>query len=110
MARIGEMRRRVTIQTLSRSSDSMGGYTETWTNTATVWAKIEPLKGMEMLEAMKLEAPLTHRVFMRWRSGVTTDNCRLVYSGRYFDIKQVRNLMEHGETLELLVEEGKIDD
>lgn len=108
MPMIGQMRHRVTIQTLAEASDGAGGFTGTWTDVATVWAKIEPLKGMEVLQAMQLEAPLTHKVFIRYRTGIATNGVRLKHEGRYFDIKQVRNLMESERWLELLVEEGKI--
>jgi SPP1 family predicted phage head-tail adaptor len=108
MPMIGELRHRVTIQNATEASDGAGGFTATWSDVATVWAKVEPLRGYEAKEAMQLEAPTIHRIFMRYRSDVRANTSRLVFDGRNLDIKEVRNLTERGRWLEILAEEGKI--
>ena len=106
--RIGELRSRVTLQQESRVADGGGGFSNTWTNLAsspTVWARIEPLRGREVLQAMQLQSPVTHRVTLRYRGDVRA-GMRLVAGARAFNIRAAINLEERGRWLELLCEEG----
>lgn len=95
-----QMKRRVSIQSITLSSDGQGGQTESWATDATVWAAIEPMKGFEKFQAAQLQTPLSHKVTMRYRTGVTTSK-RLLYGSRVFDIKEVINVNEDGNFLEL---------
>lgn len=103
--RIGDLRKRVTIQSETPTSDNAGGYALAWTDVATVWAEIEPLGGNEVFAAQHLEGHVTHRVTMRYRGGVTTD-MRLTCGSRAFNIRAVLNTDERNRWIELLVEEG----
>lgn len=100
----GKLRHRVKLQTLTRTPDAGGGYTETWTDTATVWAAVEPLQGTERLRAMQVSPTLSHRIRMRYRANVTSA-MQAVYNGRAFDITSVIDPGERHRELELLVEE-----
>lgn len=101
----GQLRHRVTIQEPIRAKDAGGGSTRTWTNVATVGAKIEPLKGMERLRAMQIEDSVTHKVTIRYRSGVKAAQ-RLLFGTRAFNIRAALNLEERNLWLELLCDEG----
>lgn len=106
--RIGEFRSRVTLQRESRVADGGGGFANVWTDLAaspTVWARIDPLRGREVLQALKLQSPVTHRVTLRYRADVTA-GMRLTVAGRAFNIRAAINLDERGRWLELLCEEG----
>ncbi len=106
--RIGRLRERVTVQRAARDADAGGGAVVTWTPLAhapTVWARIEPLSGAEALQAMKLQARVTHRVTLRWRDDVTAA-MRLVCGARTLNIRAVTNPDERRRYLELLCEEG----
>jgi SPP1 family predicted phage head-tail adaptor len=94
------MKFRVEIQSLSQATDNQGGFTDSWTTDATVWAEIEPLKGWERFQAQQTQTPLTHKVTMRYRSGVTTAK-RLLYGSRVFEIKEVINVNEDSAFLVL---------
>lgn len=100
----GRLRHRVTIQALTRTPDTGGGYTETWSDTATVWAAVEPLAGTERLRAMQVSPTLSHRIRMRYRADVSSAQ-RLVYNGRAFDITSVVDVDERHRELQLLAEE-----
>lgn len=92
--------KRVSIQSKTLATDDQGGGTETWATDATVWASIEPLTGRELMQAMQLETPITHKVRMRYRSGVTTVR-RLLYGSRVFNIVQVINELEQNNWLDI---------
>lgn len=96
----GSLRHRVTLQSLTRTADGQGGFTEEWTDEATLWASVEPLKGYERFQAMQLQTPLTHAVTLRYRPGVTTAH-RLLFGDRIFDVREVINEGERNATLRL---------
>lgn len=102
---IGDLRKQVTIQVESPTTDNAGGYALAWTNLATLWAEIVPVSGQKIYAAEHLEGHITHQITMRYYAGVTTD-MRLLYNSRVFNIRLVRNLEEENRWTELLVEEG----
>lgn len=95
---VNGMDKRVSIQAVTQTSDGQGGFTESWTTSATVWASIEPLKGWERMQAMQVQTPVTHKLVMRYRSGVST-GMRILYKARVFAIKEVINEMEQDRFL-----------
>lgn len=102
------LRHRIVIEEAVPNPDGGGGSSDVWTDAQVVaraWARIEPLRGREMLAAMKLESRITHRVTLRYRPGVTAA-MRVCFKDRHFNIRAVINLEERNETLELLCEEG----
>ncbi len=103
--RAATLRHRVVLQSAAATADSGGGGAATWSDDATLWASIEPIKGAERLTAQQLESRLTHRVRLRHRSGVTTA-MRLKFGARIFNIRAVINPDERNRLLELLCEEG----
>ena len=102
--RAGLMRRRITLQTVERTPDGGGGYTETLTDLATVWARVHPLTGREQLLAMQTEAMQMHRFTIRYRAGLTTAT-RILYDGRTFDIRSIVDPEERHRELQIMAEE-----
>lgn len=100
------LKQRLTLQQEIQASDGYGGYTRTWQNIADLWAEIIPLAGREGVADEKLEASLTHRVVLRYRSDITA-GMRLLFENRAFNIRAVFNVKENNELLELLSEEGR---
>lgn len=58
----GQFRHLVTVQKPGGTRDEVGQRTTTWTNVASVYAKIEQLSGREQLIAAQRQASSTHRV------------------------------------------------
>lgn len=86
----GGLRRRVSIETYTTSTDSIGAPTKVAATLATLWAKIEPLYGFEVKESARVVSDVTHRVTIRYRADVTA-KMRVVYGSRKFDISAVRH-------------------
>ncbi len=76
-----------------------------WTTLYTVWARIRPLSGRELIAAQSVQNETTHEIAMRWRTGITA-NMRARWKGRYFNFLNVRNLDEADEWLVILASEG----
>lgn len=94
------MRHRVTIQSVSRVSDGQGGFTESWTDGATVWAAVEQKKAWEKFQAMQEQTPVVWAVTMRYRDDVTTAS-RLKYGTRVLWVKEVINVNEDDAFLDI---------
>ncbi len=88
LMRTGTMRHRVEIQAHHVATGDDGGVTENWLTERSGWARIVPLTGSERTTATTVEGPVTHRIEMRYVSGLTSEH-RLRYRGRVFHIDAV---------------------
>ncbi len=93
MTAIGELRHRVTIQTLVLTADGIGGHTQAWNTFATVWASIDPVSEAEKLFAQRLETDYTHKIRIRKLAGIT-HTMRVQFGSRIFQIKGIRADLE----------------
>lgn len=82
----------------------MGGFTEGWSSLMDVWASIDPVKGYEKFQAAQYETPVTHKIMIRYVSGITTSN-RILYGARILNIKEIINVEENNFFLKLTVME-----
>jgi SPP1 family predicted phage head-tail adaptor len=83
--RAGKLRQRVTIQQPTTGQDSYGGETVTWSDLATVWAEVVPLRSGEVAGQDMQQGQATHRVRIRYRAGIT-QHMQLLFDGRVFTI------------------------
>ena len=99
------LRQRLTLQQEVQTPDSAGGYTRSWQDVASLWAEIVPVSGREAWFAGQLQSEVTHKILLRYRSGVSA-GMRLLFESRVFAIRYVMNVREENELLELLAQEG----
>lgn len=104
------LRHRLTLQQEIKTADGAGGYIRSWQNIADLWAEIasvgnKSVYGREKLYAGQLQAEISHKVTIRYRSGIST-SMRLLFENRIFNIRAISDIKENNEVLELLVEEG----
>jgi len=90
---IGSLRKRVEIQQRVRTADGVGGWSNSWLTTQTVYANIEPVSAKEALFGMQNEHTISHRITIRYTEGFTADY-RVKFGSRTFDIKGIRNIEE----------------
>lgn len=102
--RAGTLKHRIVIQSETKTPDGIGGSTLTWADKMEAWAAIWPLSAKESLDAMKLELVVTHKIRIRYRSGITAKN-RIKFGSRIFNIVSLINLDERGRTLDMLATE-----
>lgn len=105
--RAGRLNKRVILQTVSNAADGRGGVTETWADTATLWAHVEEIAGSERYEANQIASNLTHRVTIRYRTAVIPQQ-RVKYGTRILKIVSVVNPDQRNEMLELMCSEEDI--
>lgn len=102
--RTGKMRRQITIRTMTRTPDGMGGYTETPVDVPDIWSEVEPLEGREQLQAMQTGMQRPHRFTIRYRTGMTGAQT-IIYATRTFDIKSVVDPEERHRELVIMSDE-----
>lgn len=104
--RAGKLRHFVTVQARSTTPDTYGEPPQSWSNLhANQPASVEPLSGRELINAQAVQSDVTHRVRMRYVSGIETKH-RIMFGSRVLDIRAVRNVDERNTELEMLCTEG----
>ena len=108
--RNGDLRHRITIQTRVITKNSYGENTIAWNDDATYWAAIWPVSAKEYFNAQQVQAGVTHKIRIRYRTlgdGTRINpECRIKYNTRYFGIKSVINPDERNIYLDMLCEES----
>lgn len=99
------MRERVVIKVNSYAKDDLGGNIPTVTTLATVWAKVQPLRGQEMKDIGRLAAKQLYLVIIRHRTDLTTDNF-IVWDGKTLNIRTIQNRDERSQFLSMECEDG----
>lgn len=101
---IGERRQRVVFQRATVGQDSFGEPDQTWTDLATRWALVQPLRGNERRNANETMAEVTTRIVCRNDSTIKTlaPGDRATWSGHTYDIKAVIARDHRRSELEIL--------
>jgi len=95
---IGKLRHRLALEEPVNGPDGGGGASVTWQLVANLWGQVEPLRGTQSSFGEQLEAEVTHRITLRYRTGLTPRN-RLTLGTRIFDIHVVMNKDERDQWL-----------
>lgn len=102
---IGDLKKRVTLQAPTKVSDSMGGFVNSYSDMATVYAAIWPVSAADQIQAQATVLVVSHRIRIRYRSVLKT-SWRVSWGGRYFTIVSIIDPnMEH-KYLDLMCKEA----
>jgi SPP1 family predicted phage head-tail adaptor len=88
--------RRVDLQSVAFTQNSLKENIPAYTTEATVWAQLRPLSGRESFIAQQVNADVTHEIIIRYYSGLTPKH-RILFGTRQFDIISVLNKDERNE-------------
>ena len=91
----GALRCELSLQACTMVPDGIGGFSEEWTEAATVFGRIEPVAADSRFGADQTLETVTHRIVLRRREGLAS-GMRFVKSGRVFDILTVHDPDESG--------------
>lgn len=110
--KIGKLRKQVSLQSVSRSQDGVGEDIDSFTEYATAWASITPLRGSEQISGDQQSARQITSIVLRYNALIKATD-RVVYTGcgsvgaRTFEINFPRNIDERNHWMELLCTEVK---
>ena len=109
MIRSGDLRHAITIEEKTQTADGMGGFTETWSRLYPTRAAIWPMKANEVLDNLKLELQVNHRIRIRHpRAFEIKADMRVKWFDhiakvdKYFNIISIINVDKRNVLLELL--------
>ncbi len=91
MIAVGRKRKRLVLESVSKTQDAFGQARETWTAVGTFWAEIKALSGRELVNAKEIKADVSVQIKTRWLGFVPTPaSCRwkltTTLGTRYFPI------------------------
>jgi SPP1 family predicted phage head-tail adaptor len=101
----GQLTQRITIQTATQIPDRGGGRAKTWVNSPAIWARVEPMKGDEVVFGMQISSRVTHKITIRYRSGLTTAQ-RIMHKSQIYNIRSILNDDSRDRKLIILAEQG----
>ncbi len=78
----------ISIESLTRTVDSVGDSIETWSTFATAWVEIKTESGREFQHAREQHSELSHVLSLRYLSGITS-KMRINIDGDYYNILSV---------------------
>jgi len=104
LMRGGALKKPVTIQLVTETSDSKGGIIETWTQFAKTRAGIEPLVGREFFDSKQVNADISTKIRIRYVAGINT-KMRLLFGARIFEILSIVDIKEGGREMILMCRE-----
>lgn len=94
----GALRSEVSLEACTTESDELGGFTESWAETASLFARIEPVSATSIFGAGQTLETITHTVTLRHRDGVAS-GMRFRKGSRIFGIITVHDPDETGRYL-----------
>ncbi|MCR5858913.1 phage head closure protein [Mesorhizobium sp. J428] len=94
----GELRTELVLEEASRTPDGAGGFTESWTQIATVFARLQAIVAREKFGADQTIEEVTHRVTIRHRPDVAS-GMRFVMGDRILSVLTVHDPDETGRYL-----------
>lgn len=100
----GKLRHVVNIQADQGTQNDVGEHIPSWVTVVTTRASVEPLAGREFFDAQQRQAEITHRVRLRYRTGVEP-TMRLLYRSRVLMIEAVIDVGERRRELHLMCRE-----
>ncbi len=100
-----QLNRRIGIYKLNKTATSTGGFNETWTSVATVWAKVKNMSGTELVRADQLGATAFTDFTIRYRSGID-ETMKIVFRNKDYQIRHINNIDEADRFLVIKAERG----
>jgi len=101
----GKLRHSVQLVSPDAEQDTAGGWTIDQTSVfATVWASVEALSGRELYAAQQQVSEVTHKITIRWLTGVLS-SMFVIFDGHFYQIMAVLNPDGRHKLLVLLCKE-----
>jgi SPP1 family predicted phage head-tail adaptor len=104
--KIGEMGQFLLLILPSQIEEAGGAGTyDSFQEIAWVYGKIEAVNGLIQLDTKQIGEEITHKITIRYYPLISTKHA-VKMGDRYFEIKNVKNIDERNQYLELLVREN----
>lgn len=106
MIKAGSLNQRITFQQKSLTRNGIGEEVFTWSDVATVWAEVIPIRGREFYESAQMQQAVDMRFRIRARSGLD-GSMRLLWKTEPYDIIAIiPGTAQHAGTIEIMAVSG----
>ena len=102
--RARSLNRKIIIQEITNTKNSVGEIVEDYTDILTTWASIQTITGKETFLSSQEYSTLSHKLRVRYSSLINAKQI-VKFGTRTFNILAVLNIFESNKELEILVEE-----
>lgn len=103
----GMLREKLTIQRQELTQDALGGDVKQFVSIASVFGYVRPTGGSERVFGQQLEATITHKIVIRYRTNINPAD-RILLRSEPLQIRRILNLEMRDKFLELHCEEGVV--
>ncbi len=94
----GKLRQRLEIHTNTTATGNTGQAAPSWSLSTTVWARLSPLRGDELMVAREVTPEVTHKIEIRADATIANeDKFILQGTSREFHILSIRDIDERGK-------------
>jgi len=91
----GAYTRKLVLQTITETSDGVGGMTESASTLATVWASVKPMTGTRLLEFKQLINGVWYDIEIKYRTDISiVAGNTITFGGRTLTVHTVLNERE----------------
>lgn len=84
----GDFDQRITVQQPATGQDAYGAPNTGWVDVAALWAKVADVSGREYLAAAAVQAAVTTKITIRYRTGITAA-MRVLHGADVYNIEAV---------------------
>lgn len=107
--KIGDLRHQVLVMWPSQIEEVGGAGTYTsYTSISYLWARVEAITGLMQLDTKQIGEEVTHKITIRYYPLISTKHS-IKWNDRNFEIRNVKNIDERNQYMELLVRENGRD-
>jgi len=90
---IGQLDRQIILANYTETADAVGYMSKSWTDAATVWAKVVTQSGTEGQDNQQEIARSRVMFTIRFRNDITIDeSTRIEYKSDYYDIVSIKEI------------------
>ncbi len=98
--KIGNLKYRITFQSLVATTNENGFDVETWVDHKTVWAAVSNLNGREYFAAATVQAEKTVKFTVRFFKDIT-ESMRISFDGKQYNITSIDNIKYANKFIEI---------
>lgn len=98
--KIGNLKHRITFQSLVATTNENGFDVETWVDHKTVWAAVSNLNGREYFAAAAVQAEKTVKFTIRYTDEIDT-SMRILFKGKQYNITAIDNIKYADKFIEI---------
>lgn len=97
---LGELNKRITIETLTTVINENGFEEEQWVLWKTVWAKVQNLYGREFFQASAVQQEKTVKFTIRYLKDIN-ERMRIKFQGKQYNITFIDNIRYENKYMEI---------